>query len=509
MRISWSSFAVVKLSIKIALIFFALGLFSCRQTIDFKGTDIPLSFSQDTIYLDTVFTGLGSSTRTLKVYNTSNENMVVDRVYLARGEQSYYRMNVDGVSGKSVDNLEILAGDSAYLFIEISPDAQGADALVYTDSIWFENGNQRQHVDLVTAVWDAYYHFPTNVLTITQPEPYPDIKIPYSILPCNAQWSNDKPHVIYGYAVVDSACSLSIDPGTQIHVHKGGGLWVYRDGELSVDASAIQGATNMSNPVVFQGDRLEPSYEWVPGQWGGVLGGIFLMRSNQEHLIQNTIIKNATTGIRLDSAAVLKANNTIITHSSRVNLYGGYGNATLNNFISGPAGVYGLYALGGQYTAKNCTFLNTWSYSTRGGTAVGLSNYFEDGAGTRYTRDLQALFFESIIDGSLDNEVGMAIDPGATFDVRFGKSALSIEPNPEGGHYDLSDTTMFFGNDLQFNGYWTYVPGPLITNAGYSYLPDSASTLIDAVVRDPLGATHDINGTARGTTITLGAAEPQ
>ena len=121
----------MKLGIKIALIFFALGLFSCRQTIDFKGTDIPLSFSQDTIYLDTVFTGLGSSTRTLKVYNTSNENMVVDRVYLARGEQSYYRMNVDGVSGKNVNNLEILAGDSAYLFIEISADAQGADELIY------------------------------------------------------------------------------------------------------------------------------------------------------------------------------------------------------------------------------------------------------------------------------------------------------------------------------------------------------------------------------------------
>ena len=147
-RNSWSSFAIVKLSIKIALIFFALGLFSCRQTIDFKGTDIPLSFSHDTIYLDTVFTGLGSSTRTLKVYNTSNENMVVDRVYLARGEQSYYLMNVDGVNGKRVNNLEILAGDSAYLFVEISPDAQGANELVYIDSIWFENGNQRQHVDL-------------------------------------------------------------------------------------------------------------------------------------------------------------------------------------------------------------------------------------------------------------------------------------------------------------------------------------------------------------------------
>ena len=192
MRNSWSSFAVVKLGINIALIFFALGISSCRQTIDFKGTDIPLAFSQDTIYLDTVFTGLGSSTRTLKVYNASNENMVVDRVYLARGEQSYYRMNVDGVSGKSVNNLEILAGDSAYLFIEISADAQGADELVYTDSIWFQNGNQRQHVDLITAV-GRLLPLPTNVLTITQPEPYPDIKkflIPSSLVTSNGATTN-------------------------------------------------------------------------------------------------------------------------------------------------------------------------------------------------------------------------------------------------------------------------------------------------------------------------------
>ena len=26
---------------------------------------------------------------------------------------------------------------------------------------------------------------------------------------CNDVWNNDKPHVIYGYAVVDSACSLN------------------------------------------------------------------------------------------------------------------------------------------------------------------------------------------------------------------------------------------------------------------------------------------------------------
>jgi len=162
-----SSFVEMK-KVQFFLLLIAIAALELPQyTIDFQGSNIELNFSQDTIYLDTVFTGLGSSTRILKVYNTSPENMTVDRIRLARGVGSYYRMNVDGISGKSVENVEILAGDSAYVFIEISPDAQGSTEMIYTDSIWFENGNVKQHVDLITAVWDAYYHFPDRVLTIT------------------------------------------------------------------------------------------------------------------------------------------------------------------------------------------------------------------------------------------------------------------------------------------------------------------------------------------------------
>ena len=238
-----SSFVEMK-KVQFFLLLIAIAaLSSCRNTIDFQGSNVELNFSQDTIYLDTVFTGLGSSTRILKVYNPSTENITVDRIHLARGANSYYRMNVDGISGKSVENVEILAGDSAYVFIEISPDAQGSAEMIYSDSIWFENGAVKQHVDLITAVWDAYYHFPDRVLTITQPEPYPNIKIPYSILPCNATWNNDKPHVIYGYAVVDSACLLTINEGTQIHIHKGGGLWAYRDSRLVVNGGATTRTT--------------------------------------------------------------------------------------------------------------------------------------------------------------------------------------------------------------------------------------------------------------------------
>lgn len=479
----------------------------CRRTTSFIGTDVNLGFSQDTVYLDTVFSGVGSSTRTLKIYNTSAEDMTVDRVYLARGEESFYRLNVDGVSGRLVENVEILAGDSAYVFIEISPDAAGLTQLVYEDSIFFENGSVSQQVLLVTAVWDAIYHFPTNVLTIARPDPLPPLKLAYSVLEENAFWDNSKPHVVYGYAVVDSAQSLTIAPGTQVHFHSGSGLWVYRDGLLEVDP---QRSGSMSDPVVFQGDRLEPSYEWVPGQWGGLLGGVFLMGGEQTRATLNHIlIKNATTAVRVDSAwgtgPNLEMHDAVLTHNSRVSLYGGFANIVGTNVAIGPSGVYGLYGLGGNYRFDHSTFLNSWGFSSRGGTAVGLVNFFEDATNTRYTRDVRAYFTNSYIGGTLPNEVAMGIESTGGFDVKFERNAMKIEPNPELGHYSLGDTALF--TDCEFNLNWPFTESALIPGEQWSFRPDSASLLFGQAITTPISPSIDLEGTPRLNPATIGALE--
>lgn len=479
----------------------------CRRTLDFPGSNVELGFSQDTVYLDTVFTGLGSSTRTLTVYNPSNEDMTIDRVYLGRGPASFYRLNVNGVSGKDVEGVEILAGDSAYVFIEISPDAAGQDELIYEDSLFFENGSVVQQVRLVTAVWDAIYHFPTNVLTINRPEPLPPLKLAYSILGENEHWDNSKPHVIYGYAVVDSAHTLTIDPGTQLHFHAGSGLWVYRDGTLLVDHLA-QGS--MEDPVVFQGDRLEPSYQWVPGQWGGLLGGIFIMGGDQTQAVfNNALIKNGTTGIRADSAwnstPMVELHNVILTNHSRVSLYGGYSNIQGTNVAVGPSGVYGFYALGGAYRFDHSTFLNSWGFSSRGGTAVGLVNFFEDAQSTRYNRAISAHFTNSFFGGTLPSELAMGIEPSSTFDVLYENCAMKIEPNPEAGHYDLSNTDMFAG--CEFNLNWPFTKSELIPADQWKFKPDSTSILQGQAIGTPLSPTQDLEGTTRATPAAIGALE--
>ena len=55
---------------------------SCRKDFDFTPTEGALRFSKDTVYLDTVFTNIGSSTYTLKVYNTSDDNILIPKIKL-------------------------------------------------------------------------------------------------------------------------------------------------------------------------------------------------------------------------------------------------------------------------------------------------------------------------------------------------------------------------------------------------------------------------------------------
>ena len=60
-------------------------------------------------------------------------------------------MNVNGTSGTSVADIELLAKDSLYILIEVTADVMGAPDLLYTDSIVFDlQGNQQQDVQLVT-----------------------------------------------------------------------------------------------------------------------------------------------------------------------------------------------------------------------------------------------------------------------------------------------------------------------------------------------------------------------
>src|SRR5690606_11379990 len=275
-------------------------------------------------------------------------------------------LNINGIPSNDLDDVEILAKDSIHIFIQTTqimecrnpnqPDPLSNDYFTHSDFITFTNKDVQQKVELITIVRDAYFHFPNSFVIVG------GTPIPYSIIAPENQTTtlpNDKPHVIYGYAVVNENATLTIDPGTELYFHKGAGLWIYEGATLKVAENALSG---IGDSVTFAGDRLEPFYEDVPGQWGGVLGGIFIQGNSGNHIINNTVIKNATTALRLDSNvnSLTTLSNSWILNSSRVGIYGGFGNLKAENVVVANAGVHLLYAFGGSYDFTNCTFANYW-----------------------------------------------------------------------------------------------------------------------------------------------------
>ncbi len=412
--------------------------FSCRREQPLAQAGVELKFSADTVFLDTVFSTVGSSTYTLKVFNPTDERVVIDNIRLD-SIGSPYRLNIDGVAGNSRDEVEILANDSIYIFIEVTSGIVSAQQLVVEDAILFTNKGTEQDVTLVTLARDAHFHFPTNYLTSGQQ------RIPVSLLDCNETWAADKPHVVYGYALVDSLCRLTILPGAEVHFHNGAGLWVLPGGQLIADG----GDPGFSDSITFQGNRLEPFYEDAAGQWGGALGGIFIQQGGPASILKNIVIKNATTALRLDSVTEgapvqVELSESYILNNSRTAIYGGFGNLKAENVVVANSGLASFYAFGGSYQFRHCTFANYWDGGTRSQAAVILSNVLDVGLPQLLVRDLrQARFENCIITGNKSGELAIIKDESGVLDYYVDHAIIKVDENVTDPNFEVTDPVHF------------------------------------------------------------------
>ena len=207
-------------------------LASCRADFETVASTGDLKFSKDTVYLDTVFTNIGSSTYQLKVYNKSKNDINIPIIQFEKGLNSKYRMTVDGqqgTAGKIFKDITLLAKDSLYIFIETTAsiaDANPTDFL-YTDKIQFDSGANLQTVELVTLIQDAIFLYPQRFADgTTETLPIGSEKIEGFYLdendPINGnelQFTKKKPYVIYGYAAVPSTKTATFEAGTKVHFH--------------------------------------------------------------------------------------------------------------------------------------------------------------------------------------------------------------------------------------------------------------------------------------------------
>jgi len=218
----------------------------------------------------------------MKVYNRSSDDINIPTIQLAQGESSNYRLNVDGLPGKTFENILILAKDSIFIFIETTIDIENFpnpdNSFLYTDKILFDAGGNQQDVDLVTLVQDAVFLFPEKfndgtIETISlgvDPEGEEILIEGFYLEDDELNFTNEKPYVIYGYAAVKPNKTLTVDAGARVHFHSNSGILVANQGSMKVNGEPSSDPELLENQVIFEGDRLEPNFSDIPGQWGTI-----------------------------------------------------------------------------------------------------------------------------------------------------------------------------------------------------------------------------------------------
>lgn len=417
-------------------------LSSCRSDFEFQSSTGGLSFSKDTVYLDTVFTGISSSTYTLKVYNNSNKNISIPTIKLGRGQSSGYRLLVDGMqgdNGKEFHNVEMLAKDSLFIFIETTADVAQAnpDDFLYTDKIQFGTEGNFQQVELVTLIQDAVFLYPDrdpdgnveNIL-IGLDENGNEIRANGFMLQ-NGQFNftDEKPYVIYGYAGIPNGRTLSIQPGARVHFHANSAILAFAGSTLNINGLPSSNQETLDNEVIFEGDRLEPEYSDLSGQWFGIW-----MAPGSRGNFNNLTIKNATFGIfasghLTSSAYSLDLNNVQIYNSAYAGIQGQTARIRGKNVVINTSGSVSLACTyGGKYNFTHSTFNNSQASSNHA--AVLINNFVQVSASQFDVEPLEeATFRNCIIHGSNQTEVVLnRNDVSDVFQYSFENCLLKINP---------------------------------------------------------------------------------
>lgn len=490
---------------------------SCRKDFSTAASNGQLRFSTDTVFLDTVFSTIGSSTYRMTVYNDRDQAITIPEIALGEGQNSHYRLNVDGMPGKNFKKVDILAHDSIFIFIETTVDiqefGQHYNHYLYTDQIQFDIGIDQQAVELVTLVKDAHFLYPekyndgnTEKLTIGEDAEGNPIKISGFFLDDNElHFTDEKPYVIYGYAAVPPQKTLTIDAGARIHFHSNGGIIVANQASLHVNGAPSNDPELLENQVIFQGDRLEPDFENRAGQWQT----IWLTKGSTDNIITYATIKNGTVGIRIDATdgsgnPTLQISNTQIYNCSTVGLWATTSRIIGKNLAINNCGQAALYlSLGGHYQFYNSTFVNYWNRGYRNFPAVLISNQYQTSESILVADLQKASFHNCIIYGNQNIELLFNKSDQALFNYNIENSLIRFNDQynyyGDSPLYDFTNTTHFQANVLNMS--------PEFKDASTNDLRISDASAANGLANPSTATTTDITGRSRQADPDSGAYE--
>ena len=345
--------------------FLCLAIVSCSDDDSFSASPANhLTFSTDTVKLDTVFSKVPTATKTFWVYNRSGDGIRCSNIRLANGNQTGFRVNVDGsylgaTSGYQINDLEIRKNDSIRVFVELTSPSnnQEVPTLLQDDLVFSLESGTQQKVNLRAWTWD--------VEMWTDPVIDSDTTIPASA-----------PIIIYGGLTVNKGATLTIEPGATLFFHADAGMEVY--GRLIVNGTPEKN-------VVLRGDRIDRMFDYLPydrvsGQWNGV----HFHESSTDNELVETVIKNAIEGVVMDKAELDENHDRLsmthcVVHNSK-----GTGVRTVGSSIRldhcqlTNAGGDCLAVIGGKAEISYCTIAQFYPFDASRGKALRMANETEN-----------------------------------------------------------------------------------------------------------------------------------
>ena len=384
-------------------------IFSCRKDSFITSPDAQVTITADTLKYDTVFVTAGSTYRFFKIKNENNQKILINSVKLMGGQTSFFKINVDGIPGPQVNNIEILGNDSVYVYAQVNID-QNNNTLpfVVMDSIEISYNGVKRLVFL--EAWGQNAHFLRDK-EITSSE----------------TWINDLPYVILGSLIIDTNQTLTINKGCRIFLH--GNAPIVVDGTIIVN-----GEKDTADRVYFRGDRMDEPYRDFPASWPG----IFLRPVSKDNVFNYAVIKNAFQAIGVEDPSPnanpkLRLNETIIDNAYDA----------------------GIIAINSSIQAKNCLISNCGRniFLVKGGnyefnhvTAATYSNQFIDHKdpvlvvsnfisvnNVPVSNNLNATFRNCIFwgeNGIVDDEVVVLKNGNTTFNVIFDHALWKVQTPP-------------------------------------------------------------------------------
>lgn len=353
----------------VSLFFGTLFFASCKKETN-TSADVRLGISKDTLRFDTVFTTTGSITKSFKILNNNDQKIVLSKIKLMGGPASAFKINVNGTPANELNNAEIAANDSIYVFVTVNVNPTAANLpFIISDSILINYNGISRYVHLEAYGQNAVF-------------------IQNSVITGNVTFTNILPYVILGGLQITSTGFLTINAGTKIYCHA--------DAPVVVDGKMISNGTK-TQPVIFAGDRLDDPYINFPGAWPG----IYFRATSFDNVLRFTNIKNAYQAVSVQQPSVntnpkLYMQQCIIDNASDAGILGSNTSITVENTLISNCGKNVNVEYGGNYLFTHCTIAAySNSYVLHKKPAVFLS----DANSLNQTASLNAVFRNSIIYG--------------------------------------------------------------------------------------------------------------